>query len=55
LNPHGHTDSKGKMHKERTMRRCGPKGCFSEKDLYTTYFGSVEFTAIEHELPSIGV
>ena|ERR687895_1368135 len=47
LKPGGFTDSRRIFHNQTGLHRWGPKRCFVEKDLYTTYFGSEESTAIE--------
>ena len=47
LNPGSFTDPRGISHKHTGLHRWGPKRCFAEKDLYTTYFGSESITEIE--------
>ena len=48
LKPGVFTDAKGKVTHEYTgLHKRGPKGCFVEKDLYTTYLGSEASTGIE--------
>lgn len=47
LNPGSFTDPKGISHKHTGLHRWGPKRCFAENDLYTTYFGSESITEIE--------
>jgi hypothetical protein len=40
-------DSTGRAHTMNAVRCLGPKHCFTEKDLYTTRFGSEESTKVE--------
>jgi hypothetical protein len=47
LRPPTATDSKGRVHQRRAVRRLGFKHCFAERDLYTTRFGTDESTRIE--------
>lgn len=47
LKPEIFTDSKGKNHQARAIRRQGFRKCFAEENLYTTRLGSVESTVIE--------
>lgn len=47
LKPGSFTDPRGIRHELNGLHRWGPKRCFAEKYLYTTYFGSEESTGIE--------
>ena len=48
LKPGVFTDPKGKItHRYSGLHKVGPKKCFAEKDLYTTYLGADEITEIE--------
>ena len=47
LTPGGFTDPRGIRHELSGLHRWGPRRCFAEKDLYTTYFGSEGSTEIE--------
>ncbi|MFZ3054945.1 MAG: DUF4238 domain-containing protein [Minisyncoccales bacterium] len=47
LNPGTYTNPRGVSHPKRAVNLLGPKHCFAENDLYTTYFGNVESVEIE--------
>lgn len=47
LKPEKFTDKRGVSHTKKAVRLRGPKHCFAETDLYTTYLGSEESTKIE--------
>lgn len=47
LKPGTFTDPRGITHTNRAIRKLGFKYCFSEKDLYTTKFGTEESVKIE--------
>ncbi len=49
LKPGSLSDPTGIRHELNGLHRWGPKYCFAQKDLYTTYFGSEESTRIEQE------
>jgi Protein of unknown function (DUF4238) len=47
LKPPTATDSQGRVHSWRAVRRLGFRHCFATRDLYTTRFGAEESTKIE--------
>jgi hypothetical protein len=47
LKPDPFTDSRGVTHSARAVRKQGPRFCFAEDDLYTTWFGTQRRTGIE--------
>lgn len=49
LRPKKHADAKGRIRQESGLKRWGPVSCFSQYDLYTTFFGSWLSTEIERK------